>query len=177
MQSDIQLYAENGFNGMTPEGYGDIKGALMPGYATTEKREFYQTIENNWTMNALTYWLYCKLAWNPYEDVDALIRDFCEKVYGDASEYMLEYYRILTLGWNEGGETMLSDFNVNYYLWTGIETVWDYFLDIEVDGVHIISAIKETLHKAYDAADDRGKEHIRYPMENYDRLEFLVWGE
>ena len=72
---------------------------------------------------------------------------------------------------------MNEEFNQVFLWWTGLQVIYDYFLDIEVDGVHILTAIQETLHKAYDAADEQGKSHIRYMMENYDRYEYLTWGD
>ena len=47
-------------------------------------------------------------------------------------------------------------------------------------GVVIIDAIKETLHKAYDAADEaadgRAKAHMAYLVDVYDNFEYLAWG-
>lgn len=83
IQADLQYYAENGFLGLIPEGLVDANN-------------------NTWAMNTLTFWLYSKLAWNPYEDIDALTREFCEKSYGAAAPYMLEYYTLVKQGWDSG---------------------------------------------------------------------------
>ena len=56
----------------------------------------------NWAMNSLTYWIFHKLAWNPNENVNALIDQFCKTVYGDAAIYMRQYYSYLKQGWNSG---------------------------------------------------------------------------
>ena len=56
-------------------------------------------------MNALTIWLYGRLSWNPYEDLDALIDRFCEKVYGPAAEPMRDYYRIILESWEITSKT------------------------------------------------------------------------
>ena len=163
IQSDLQLYAENGFNGLVPEGLGDVSESIQ------------NICQNTYSMNTMTNWIYSKLAWNPNEDVDALMQYYCEKVYGEAAEYVLEYYRLLELGWKDGNEAMTLEFNLYYSLATSPDIYWDYFLNIEVDGVNIYEAIVDVLHKAYDAADEVGKEHLRYSLEVYDNAEALFF--
>ena len=65
-------------------------------------------------MNILSMWLYYKLCWNPYEDLDALIVEFCDKVYGDASPYMQEYYDLLEVGWKNGAELIPTLLQICY---------------------------------------------------------------
>jgi hypothetical protein len=109
-----------------------------------------------------------KLLWNPYENVDELIVEFCDKVYGEASEAMQDYYRILREGWKIGAELIPLDFN-SMILWNRDKPYYDlYFLDVETDdGVHILDGLKEALNRAWEAADDKAKEFIRYPYEVY----------
>jgi len=179
IQSDLQLYAANGFNGLVPEGFADTTGEWCTAdvyHINNELREPYLRMNNGWSMNGMTFWIYSKLAWNPNEDVDALIKYYCDKVYGDASELMQEYYRLLEMGWDDGRQMMAMEFNV-YYVWnTAPEMYWDYFLNIELDGVNIYEALTETLHKAYDAADEAGKERLKYKIEIFDRMEELCIG-
>ncbi len=176
IQSDLQLYAENGFNGLVPEGLVDIDApyCVEPVYGiVSEIREPYLNMNNAWSMNAMTFWIYSKLAWNPNEDVNALITTYCDKVYGDASKHMQEYYRLLQIGWTDGRDTMEGEFNC-YYLWNFMApNYWLYFLDVEVDGVSIIEAIQENLNKAYEAANDIQKERLRYIVEVYNNAETL----
>ncbi len=176
IQSDLQLYVANGFNGVLPEGFADIASDWCTNSVyniVSDAREPYLRMNNGWDMNAMTYWIFGKLAWNPNEDVDALIRYYCEKVYGDASEIMLEYYRVLQLGWNDGKEMMATEFNL-YYSWNTVPlTYWDYFLNVEVDGINVVETLRDLLHQAYDAADEKGKERIRYRVEVFDNAEIL----
>jgi len=44
----------------------------------------------------MTSWLYAKLLWNPYRDMDALYADFLPKYYGEGWQYIREYIRIMS---------------------------------------------------------------------------------
>ncbi len=174
IQSDLQLYAANGFNGNVPEGEGDDDVTAWQNEAVYKgERIPYYTHENSWAMNAMTYWIYSKLVWNPNENVDELVEYYCDKVYGEASELMQEYYRLLQLGWKHGYETMLLDGRYYDYRFQPVK-VWDYFLLVEVDGVWIIDEIIEVLHQAYDTADEKEKERLSYIVEVYDNIETLL---
>ncbi len=160
IQNDFQYFAEHGLTGMQPDIYKDYPPME---YYLEKLWDFDRG--DIWAMNILTHWLVFKLAWNPYEDVDALIVEFCDKVYGEASEHMQEYYRLLKMGWDDGCEYHASQFNANCRWDTDVGVyLWD-FLDVEVDGVHILTALREALDKAWEAADDRAKVHISRPRE------------
>jgi len=166
MQNDLQLYAENGLFGLTPALYYDVD---MPFAFYNKDWGFNES--DIWGMNMMTYWLYAKLTWNPYEDVDALIDYFCDKVYGEASDEMQEYYRLVKMGWDYGTELMADEFNV-YHKWNTIPLrYFDYYLDVEVEGVHILDSIREALARAYEAADDTGKSYIQPVLEAFEGWE------
>ena len=56
-----------------------------------------------------------------------------------------------------------------------IRRTYDYFLDIETeDGENVLVTLGEILTKAYEAADDRAKEFIRYPYEMYQDWERIL---
>ncbi len=153
IQADLRYYVECGFTGLLPEGLVDADSlAAWAGNPPTSE---------TWDLNTLTYWLYGKLAWNPEEDVEALIVYFCDKVYGAASEKMQEYYRVIKQGWDEaeGKENYLWNFkhDESYYFDTFV-----YGCDLEAD---IIAILRE----AYDAADtELAKERIRPIKESYE---------
>ncbi len=124
------------------------------------------TYGDGWSMNLLTMWILYKLQWNPYEDVDALIDEFCDKVYGDAAPYMKEYYDLLEIGWNYGAEIIPYEFNAKITITRDAEYYFMYFMDFELeDGTYYLDAVTEALTKAWEAADDKTKEFIRYPYE------------
>ena len=95
IQTDFQGYVELGLEGVTSEGIGDTPSPWL--YADAHDMEW---ARHGWDMNGLTYWLYGKLAWNPWEDVDALIRTYCDRFYGEASEAMQAYYAAMKQGWD-----------------------------------------------------------------------------
>ena len=43
-------------------------------------------------IHRIAYYVYARLAWNPSASADAILRDFCEKVYGPAADIMYEYH-------------------------------------------------------------------------------------
>ncbi len=153
IQADHRYYAENGFVGLMPEGMTDtnLTDALKKAY----------TYRDGWDLNTLTYWLHAKLAWDPEEDVDALIAYFCDRVYGAASEQMREYYRLIEQGWNDATEKP-------NYLWNYKLSAESYF-DVFVYQVDLDADIVATLRSAYEAAETEViKERIRPILESYE---------
>ena len=135
IQADLQYYSENGFAGLLPEGTADSGSG-----------------SNSWSMNALTFWLYSKLAWNPDENINALIVEFCDKAYGDASKAMQEYYALVKLGWDEGKD--------------GVNVKWYHPLDVYMSNFVLNSGLTDdmqaALDKAFEMAEGTAKERIRY---------------
>ncbi len=152
LKSDLTFFAECGFNLIVSEGSADVK---EEGLHVWSNRPF----SAMWDMNSLTAWIYAKLLWNPEEDVDALIDTFCEKVYGEAAEYMREYYDLLYKGWIEGESDMIL---WNYKITT------DFYLDYFVYQPDVERDIIAALRNAYEAADDGAKERIRYIKETFE---------
>ena len=75
----------------------------------------------------------------------------------------------------DGSAATLTAFNAEYYYYTGAWYYFLYFLDVETEnGTNILEALGETLTKAYEAADDRAKEFIRYPYEMYQDWEKVL---
>ncbi|MBO4798160.1 MAG: DUF4838 domain-containing protein, partial [Candidatus Methanomethylophilaceae archaeon] len=96
MQTDLQDYVRLRFDGVSAEGVVD-----GPGLYSFDDLKDPQFPYHSWTMNGLLLWLYSKLAWNPYEDVEALIQLYCDRFYGAASAPMQEYYHLMKQGWDE----------------------------------------------------------------------------
>ena len=97
IQTDFQGYVSLGLEGVHSQGDGDCAGVWDYVDPNDDLWPYH-----SWNMNGLTYWLYSKLAWNPWEDVDALIELYCDRFYGEASAPMQEYYRQMKLGWDTG---------------------------------------------------------------------------
>ncbi len=153
LKADFQYFAECGFNGIVSEGSADIKEEGL--HVWTNK-----PFSTMWEMSTLTGWLFSKLLWDPTEDVDALIEYFCDKVYGNASEYMKEYYSLIYKGWTEGeGDMIQWNYKINK----------DFYLEYFVYMVDLENDIKAALRNAYEAAEnDVIKERIRYVKETYE---------
>ena len=48
-----------------------------------------------WVVPELNAWLFSRLAWNPDQPVEPLLRDFCHSAFGDQGADLLGYYRAL----------------------------------------------------------------------------------
>ncbi len=162
IQSDLQYYASCGFLGVQPEGLADDSGDYMWDILADPMAYIIKlswsvadfTNADTWATNALTYWLYGKLAWNPYEDVDALIEYFCEKVYGNAAEPMLEYYNLLYKGWVDGSAAMDEEYLQPYGYGTSPMVHYEFFVNYDSS---IRDGLLNALTTAYDTAEGSAK--------------------
>ncbi len=171
LQNDFQFFAENGFIGTTSCGIATEGTMTVYPFQQDTESIYAFTYDDGFKMNLMSLWIYYKLMWNPYEDVDALIVEFCDKVYGDASDEMQEYYAILYKGWNYGATEILPyEFNAKIKWNISQDYYLNYFLDIETDdGVYILDALTDAITRAYEAADDQTKEFIRRPYEMFSQ--------
>ncbi len=156
IKEDLSYYMDCGFYGLLPEGLSDA------GTSRGQAR---------WDMNDMTYWIYSKLAWDPTLDVDALIDEYCDKVYGAASEPMQEYYYLLEAGWRAGKDDPFPP-----YFW---DTLWDVYTDCflfngNFDGnpevENLAERILDALNRAWAVADDRAMTHIRPIKETMEKV-------
>lgn len=49
----------------------------------------------NWGTQGLNCYVLAKLLWNPYQDVDPIVEDYCRAAYGTGADAMQAYYRRL----------------------------------------------------------------------------------
>ncbi len=147
MQADMKYLAEKGFLGMLPEGQLD------------SGKE-----DSIWGQNALTFWLYSKLTWNPNANVDTLIKEYCTKVYGVAANEMLQYYKLLQKAWDNNTEPAAIRWT---YALSG-------YLQNFLMGSGYVSMMQSYLNDAWNKADadlvngDRIKNAIRPIRDNLD---------
>ncbi len=154
LQGDLQYYASCNFTGLIPEGLADCKG-----YNTCAPDDP-DGGSSAWDMNALTFWLYGKLSWNPDADIPSLIVKFCDKYYGGASEHMQEYYRLLEKGWNLGRKDCIR-------LCFDPEPA-SYYMDTFVGKWNLQGDMIAALRRAWDAANDVEKKRIRRIKEVFE---------
>ena len=152
IQADLQYYAERGFTGLIPEGKPDVDLPVSTPW---------QEGDEVWSMNILTFWLYSKLAWNPYEDIDALTKQFCEAVYGDAADAMYQYYKLMEKGWDEGGNDP-EDPDMLYTVKLPV------YMEEFIVEPGLEDDIQTTLDTAWAAADDTAKSRIKYIKETFE---------
>lgn len=74
-----------------PQMAGDLEHAWQSGLVGAD----YSAISGHWASQGLNYYVLPRLLWNPAADVDAIIRDYCEKGFGPAAEPIREYFAIL----------------------------------------------------------------------------------
>ncbi|MBQ4291090.1 MAG: DUF4838 domain-containing protein, partial [Clostridia bacterium] len=154
MQTDFQDYVKLGIIGLNPEGCADETGQHV----------WFQELgleggHRAWDMNALSFWLYGKLSWNPYEDLQSLIDEFCEKVYGPAAESMREYYRILENSWETVSKTYKRALNHGEH--------YSFFYRDAIYKAGIGHDVVDTLNSAYEEAVGPVKEVIGYIRDCY----------
>lgn len=97
VQADLQYYASLGLTGVIPEGVVDANGP-------------------QWGINALQFWLFQKLMWNPDANVALLKADYLAKVYGPAAGPMATYYNLIESGWDMYSDVIAYYTNSDTYI-------------------------------------------------------------
>jgi hypothetical protein len=179
MQGDFLYYAEHGLMGAMATHIGDLdRGFWFDEHGNLGRHSVY-TQSDAWAMNTLSSWLYAKLAWDPMAEVDALIKEFCDKCYGDASSYMQEYYSLLEGCWHLGKESEVQTPTMRVEIpWaTALETYIDSFIDnydLQDQYGDVPERLMTALNNAWDAADDLEKERIRRLKENMEYILYYI---
>jgi hypothetical protein len=97
VQADMQYYRQLGLTGVIPEGVVDANGP-------------------NWGINALQFWLFQKLMWNPDANIEQLKADYITKVFGPAAGAMGTYYSLIEQGWNMYDDVIAYNTSTNTYI-------------------------------------------------------------
>lgn len=89
-----------------------VKGVFLQGSYSTEGGD----------LSIMRIWVYSKLLWNPNQDVDELISEFCHGYYGDAAKDVLAYLELL--------KTSVSKTNAKLFVKTSLNSAYlnDEFL-------------------------------------------------
>ncbi|MBQ4289612.1 MAG: DUF4838 domain-containing protein, partial [Clostridia bacterium] len=150
IQEDLRIYMTKGVEGVTSDGLPDLdQGSSWLDYNGAKG-----TCSNYWDMNVLLCWLFQKLLWNPNEDLPSMITYFCDKVYGDASPYMQEYYHLMEQGFKGATETRRKQTAIN------LRSAEFYQFFVRKQGIG--HPILDALEAAYQAASGPIKEDIKY---------------
>ncbi|MBQ4289682.1 MAG: DUF4838 domain-containing protein [Clostridia bacterium] len=154
LQSDLQFYAKCNFTGLIPEGVADCKAHNS--WAPDDPNGG----SSIWDLNALTFWIYGKLTWNPDEDIPSLVHTFCDKYFGGASEPMQRYYSLLWKGWELGRKESVR---IGYHL-----SELSYFMDTFIGKWGFQDEMLSALRKAWELADETEKKRIRRIKEVFE---------
>lgn len=120
---------------------------LCPYLRRLGDRGFYGTIHTIPMM-----YLQSRIMWNVNADVDALLKDFCDKSYGKGGKAMLEYYKLITDRWEgryQDNESMPQ---------------FDYIHQIRYPQ-NVVEKMKSLLNEAAEAA--------KGDKESYNRIVYL----
>lgn len=108
VKEHLREYYRLGVRSISPEGRVDEANALGE--------------DLHYDMNEMYYWITNRLMWNFDLNIGAMKENFCEIVYGNASEEMLRYYDLIEKGWMErdayviystGGDVYTKEFIIN----------------------------------------------------------------
>lgn len=56
------------------------------------------SLYHNWSTQGLHYYMMAKLSWNPKQDFDALLDDYCKTGFGDGAEHVRQYFLLAEKG-------------------------------------------------------------------------------
>ncbi|BBH21554.1 hypothetical protein Back11_28990 [Paenibacillus baekrokdamisoli] len=139
VQADMKYYRDMGITGVLPE---SIMDARIP----------------NWSINALQFWLFQKLMWNPDADLEQLKSDYIRKAYGAAAAKMREYYDLIEQGWNKYNDPIGYNTSTNTY-------IGKYIIKAGIK-----DAAQKALNEAWALADDKAKARIEPIKTTFEKM-------
>ncbi len=93
VQENLKWYREIGVYGLMPENHLDCSKEN----ALNDRQKGVRLI---FDMNEAYFWITLKLIWNPDQNVNELLERFCEIVYKECAQEMLNYFHLIESGWN-----------------------------------------------------------------------------
>lgn len=93
IRDEVRYYRELGLMGMLPESRGDgPNGANRRGFESKARCGADSQYAYHWDSDALHYFTLARLAWNPDEPLDEIVRLFCRNHYGAKVGPLMEKY-------------------------------------------------------------------------------------
>ena len=106
-------------------------------------------------MYRLSHWMWAQLSWNPDANVNALLKEWCDKVYGPkAANFMYKYYNELAQGW------VKQKGHPNYFYRSPTGVAQDIF------DARRIKVCRSLMNQALKAAADNPKHLEEIKLEN-----------
>jgi len=98
----------------------------------------FDSVQHNWAGQGLNYYVLAKLLWDPTQDIDALIKDYCDVGFGAASSVIQKYFSLLEklttqMAQNSVDWDYVSDAVANRTLYRKLHVLVDCFTDGNID--------------------------------------------
>ncbi|MBP1988532.1 DUF4838 domain-containing protein [Paenibacillus eucommiae] len=158
VQADVKFYRDLGIMGVMPEGSVDY------GIVDTIGMNMYPGVAPSWGVNALQFWLYHKLFWNPDADLQKLTREFMNKAYGKAVVPMQKYYDLIKQGWNSDQQV------INFYS-SESQLIGNYIIKAGIK-----DAAQSALNEAWKLADAKERARIEPIKKTFEMMTYLIGG-
>jgi len=139
VQADMKYYRDMDVMGVMPE---MVMDARIP----------------DWSINALQFWLFQRVMWDPDADLEQLRADYIRKAYGAAAEPMSTYYDLIEQGWNQYEDTIAYNTSTNTY-------IGKYIIEAGIK-----NAAQAALNEAWSLADDQAKARIAPIKTTFERV-------
>jgi hypothetical protein len=157
VQADVKYYRELGIMGVMPEGVVDY-GIVAAGGGLN----MFAGVAPSWGVNALQFWLYQKLFWNPDADLEMLTAKFMQKAYGDAAIPMQKYYDLIKQGWNYDQQV------INFYS-SESQLIGNYIIKAGIK-----DAAQSALDEAWLLANEKQRERIDPIKKTFEAMTYLI---
>jgi len=139
VQADMKYYRDMNIKGVMPE---IVMDARIP----------------NWSINALQFWLFQRVMWDPDADLEQLKADYIRKAYGAAAVPMSTYYDLIEQGWNQYDDPIAYNTSTNTY-------IGKYIIEAGIK-----DAAQAALNEAWSLADAEAKARIAPIKTTFERV-------
>ncbi|WP_171634098.1 DUF4838 domain-containing protein [Paenibacillus plantarum] len=156
VQADMKYYRELGIMGVIPEGSVDY------GIVDTLGMNRFKGVAPSWGVNALQFWLYHKLFWNPDADLEKLTNEFMTKAYGNAAIPMKKYYDLIKQGWNHDQQV------INFYSGES-QLIGNYIMKAGIK-----DAAQSALNEAWLLANEMERGRIEPIKKTFEVMTYLI---
>lgn len=157
-----------------PRVYFRLMGEYLSWAADHNVDHYYAEIYPNWTGEGPKVWLTAKLLWNPYQNVDELVMDWCRAAVGEQSAPLLkEFYDMWEQYWVEvvGQSEWMTSRNMTYSNFSDQSYMAAVSFEMIERGDQIF---KQAL--ANDALEDQKERLARmHKMWGFYRMAVLTW--
>ena len=84
---------------VTPHAYAKYYKAVAKYISGPDSGSYAETCTDRWMFDMLNVYVFSRLAWDPYVDVDAILDEHYRLMYGAAAPQMKKFFEILEMTW------------------------------------------------------------------------------